>query len=562
MGPLALYDLINRTTDLPAVAERALMYECLTGTDGSFGLPEGAVYRSIESEAPLAEADIIGVSITNGGDLPAFFRMLDLAGIARRREERAATGGPLVVGGNGGFANPEILGDYVDVIAMGEGEDSFLELIRAADRHRTDGTTRDDLMVQIARVPGLYVPSLYHAEHAPGGGISGIRPTSMTVPAKVTPQFLEVGDLHSAHFVSPITDGNRAMVVPTLGCRWECHFCNLGVPPFRQAPFDLLDSYLDRLEATGVSQVIVSSPTFTQYGKRHALLDRLKNYRTASGSKVTTIIGSVRADELSARYLDAVTELGDFGHLYTELKLENTRGIITIAPEFAAPDLVRIYNKTMTPQRVAKAINLCRDSAGIANIMLYFIVGAPGETEADRLAIADYAVEVFENLRSEDGAVIVKLQQFMPTPNTVSQRLDMVDPLLIDGYIEKIQERFVELVGVDAFDRHYRLIWGESSRLLLESVCMRGDRRIGRVLERLHDDGVDFGRISDAEFQQALASHGLVHTRYLRRIPLDEVLPWEVVNTVDVAAERKLIADIDERVPGRSGTEAGDDASV
>jgi hypothetical protein len=110
-------------------------------------------------------------------------------------------------------------------------------------------------------------------------------------------------------------------------------------------------SYIDQLETLGIRQLVISSPTFTQYGKRHALLEHLRAYARRSDARVSTIIGSVRADELSARYLDAVAELGDFGHLFTELRLQNTGAVIAIAPEFASPDLVRLYNKTMTPKR-------------------------------------------------------------------------------------------------------------------------------------------------------------------------------------------------------------------
>ncbi|WP_412543001.1 radical SAM protein [Longispora sp. K20-0274] len=555
MGPLALYDLINRSPEVPAFAERALMYESLRFEGGRAHVPEGDVYRSIESDAPVSDAHIVGLSITNGGDLPAFFRMLDVAGIPRRRLNRTSHH-PLIVGGNGGFANPEVLADYLDVVAVGEGEESFLALIAAVDAANKADTARVDLLQELARIPGLYVPAMYVCDLVSTGGVVDVRPRTPLVPGKVHPQFLSVDSLHTAHFISPISDGGRAMIVPTLGCRWECHFCNLGVPPFRQAPFDLLESYLELLEKHGIRQVIVSSPTFTQYGKRYALLDRLKSYSERSGGKVTTIIGSVRADELSARYLDAVTELGDFGHLFAELALDNARGIITIAPEFANPDLVKIYNKTMTPQRVKKAISLCRDNENIANIMLYFIVGAPGEEEADRLAIADYAAQVFEDLGRENGAVIVKLQQFMPTPNTVSQRLEMLDPTVVEGFIEGVRQRLRDLVGQASYDRNFRVIWGETSRLLLESVCMRGDRRIGEVLEELYDSGTDFRKLTDAEFQEALSAHGLEHQRYLRRFDIDETLPWEVINTVDKVAEAKLMADIDARgaVTSRTGT--------
>lgn len=541
MGPLALYDLINRRSDVAAIAERAIMYDCLIVEGNRLLVPGGDAYRSIENSAAVADADIIGVSITNSGDLPSFFRMLDLAGIPRRSEDRLFGVHPFVVGGNGGFANPEILAEYLDAVALGEGEESMLALVALVRDGLTKGESKETVLERIAQVPGLYVPAMYEHELLPGGGVGRIVPRRITVPDKVHAQFLDVAGLHDAHFVAPIITGNRGMIVPTLGCRWDCHFCTLGVPPFRQAPFELLMKYIDQLEARDVSQVVISSPTFTQYGKRYALLDRLRQYSERASHKVTTIIGSVRADELSARYLSAVSELGDFGHLFTELKLTGTRGIVTIAPEFARPDLVALFNKTMTPQRVHKSIELLRDNAEFAHIMLYFIVGAPGETSADREAIADYAADIFQRFGREDGTVILKLQQFMPKPNTLSQRLAMADPELTDGYIDEIRSRLRTIVGDTAYERSYRVLWGESSRLLLESVCLRGDRRIGRILERLHDQGADLGTLCGEQLRKVLESEGLDHSYYLKEFAVNELLPWEVVNSVEADREAELI---------------------
>jgi radical SAM superfamily enzyme YgiQ (UPF0313 family) len=546
MGPLAIYDSVNRDITVPAVAERAIVYSCLQRQGNHFILPDGEAYRTIESGAPVAEADIVGVSITNSAELASLFRLLDLAGIPRRSSERVLGRHPLVLGGNAGFANPEVMADYVDAAVIGDGEMTLRKIIEIVSRGR-HSISRDDLLRDLASVPGCYVPSMYDCNPAPGGGVSSIWPSRSGVPGKVTAQYLETGQLTDAHFTAPITDGQRGMMVPTLGCRWDCHFCTLGVPPFRQAPLSLLISYIDKLEALGVRQVVISSPTFTQYGKRYALLEHLRRYAERSGGQVSTIIGSVRADELSARYLDAVAELGDFGHLFTELRLQNTGPVIAIAPEFAAADLVRLYNKTMTPERVRKAINLFRENGTVTNVMLYFIVGAPGETESDRLGIADYASMVFDELAKEDATVIVKIQQFMPKPNTVSQRLAMTDPALTEHRIARISARLRTLAGHDRYQRNFRVVWGESSRLLLESVCLRGDRRVGGMLEHLHDSGADLHSLTPGELAEALTAHGLSHQRYLRQIPVTEALPWDVLNSVDPAAEESLINALEER---------------
>ncbi|GLF97373.1 B12-binding domain-containing radical SAM protein [Streptomyces yaizuensis] len=543
-GPMSLYDLVNRTPDIPAVAERAIQYDCLIHDGNRLTTPDGEPYRSIESADPVREADIIGISVVNAGDLHSVLRLLDLAGIPRRTADRTPGIHPLVVGGNSGLANPEPMADYLDVVAIGEAEQSLPELLRILHEHRTLFDTDISLHERIARVPGLYVPSMYVCDFLPGGGVSTVQPCKPTVPATVQAQYLSVSDLHPAHFCYPITDGTAAGIHPVLGCRHACGFCNLGVPDFRQTPLSLLTDYIDRLEHHKVRKIIISAPTFTQYKHRRPLLEHIRAYAgraAAEGEKVTTIIGSIRADEISADYLESVIELGDFGHLFTELNLTQARKIITIAPEWATPDLVALYGKTQQRERVDKAIDLCRQSGHINTIMLYFIVGAPGERPADRLAIADYARDVRDRLGHPDGTVIVKLQQFMPKPGTLSQRLRMADPDVVRVYGDQVGERLRELVGDTDYERYYRVLHGETSRMHLEVVCSRGDRRIGHILEDLYDAGTDPGTLTKEHLLKALAERDLNYDRHLRHMD-DPVLPWHTVNRVNPAAEQEFAA--------------------
>ncbi|WP_158718762.1 hypothetical protein [Streptomyces griseus] len=101
---------------------------------------------------------------------------------------------------------------------------------------------------------------------------------AVTVPDRVHAPYLSVAELPDAHFCSPASDGSAAVITPVLGCLHECHFCTLGVPAFRQAPLALLTGYIDRLEAHGIRQIIISAPTFTQYWHKQALLEHIRAY--------------------------------------------------------------------------------------------------------------------------------------------------------------------------------------------------------------------------------------------------------------------------------------------
>ncbi|MEU0854051.1 hypothetical protein ABZ352_01210 [Streptomyces griseofuscus] len=151
--------LAGRSGSCPAVAERAIQCDCLVRDGDRLTAPAGEPYHSIESPRPVDEADVLGMSVINSGDLHSVLRLLDVAGVPRRTADRIPSVHPLVVGGNSGLADPEPLADYLDVVAIGEAEQSLPELLRIVHAHRTQPGIGPTLHEQLARVPGLYVPT-------------------------------------------------------------------------------------------------------------------------------------------------------------------------------------------------------------------------------------------------------------------------------------------------------------------------------------------------------------------------------------------------------------------
>lgn len=195
--------------------------------------------------------------------------------------------------------------------------------------------------------------------------------------------------------------------------------------------------------------------------------------------------------------------------------------------------------KTQRRERVDHAIDLCRTSRDINTVMLYFIVGAPGELHQDRLAIADYALDVQQRLGHPDGTVIVKLHQFMPKPGTPSQRLRMADPDTVQQYSGQIEARLRHLAGDAAFEEHFRVLDLGASHMHLEVISSRADRRMGAVLEDLYDAGLDLSHVTRQQLVTALARRGLDYDRQLRHMD-EPVLPWHTLNRVNPAAEQEL----------------------
>ncbi len=155
LGLAILYDILNRQPDV--VAERVYApWLDMEAQMRAAGIP----LFSLETRHPLAQFDVIGFSLSYELTYTNVLNMLDLAGLPVLAGERDESS-PLVVAGGSGALNPEPLADFIDVFALGDGEELALELVEALlEWKRQGGGPRKELLRRLAGIPGLYVPEL------------------------------------------------------------------------------------------------------------------------------------------------------------------------------------------------------------------------------------------------------------------------------------------------------------------------------------------------------------------------------------------------------------------
>src|SRR5437588_12300631 len=93
---------------------------------------------SLESLRPLTDFHLVGFSVTYEGDYVNVLRLLAMAGIPLRAAERQAHDPLILMGGVCAFSNPEPMAPFMDLIAVGEGEELVGDLIRAYRERATD----------------------------------------------------------------------------------------------------------------------------------------------------------------------------------------------------------------------------------------------------------------------------------------------------------------------------------------------------------------------------------------------------------------------------------------
>ena len=168
LGFQTIYEHLNRLPDV--VCERVFLPDA-GDVDELARTGEGPF--SLESLRSLGDFDLIGFSVTYEGDYINVLRLLDLAGIALRASERSAHDPVVLMGGVCAFSNPEPMAPFMELIAVGEGEEMVGDLIRA---YRESGHEREAFLDAVAAIVGVYVPERYVIAYHPDSTISAVVP--------------------------------------------------------------------------------------------------------------------------------------------------------------------------------------------------------------------------------------------------------------------------------------------------------------------------------------------------------------------------------------------------
>ena len=125
------------------------------------------------------------------------------------------------------------MSDFFDAVFMGEGEELDLEFIQEIKKYKDGGKVdRQAMLREVAKIEGMYVPSLYEPEYSPEGKFIALNPIDDTVPTKITKRIIK--DLDKVLYpTAPVVPNNnivhdRAYLELFRGCIRGCRFCQAG----------------------------------------------------------------------------------------------------------------------------------------------------------------------------------------------------------------------------------------------------------------------------------------------------------------------------------------------
>ena len=484
---------------------------------------------TLESQTNVRDFDMIAFTIGYEMAYSNILNMLDLAGVPLHAKDRKGLKNIVFAGGVCAF-NPEPLAEFIDFFSLGEGEDSTVEIVSLYDRAKAGNWDKDTFLKEVAKIPGVYVPSFYRHEYNEDGTLKAIIPLE-GAPKTVTKRIVE--DLNSAYFptkmIVPSTEivHDRANLEAFRGCIRGCRFCQAGFscrPVRKKSPEVLYRQAVETLEYSGGNEINVSSLSTSDYRGLKELTDQLIPY--CAENKVNLSVPSLRADNFSRELMEKLQTVRKSG--------------LTFAPEAGTQRLRDVINKNLTEEEI---LSTCSQafSGGWNNVKLYFMLGLPTETDEDVLGIAELVYKVIqawkENASNKKRGlrVHVATAYFVPKPHTPFQWEKQITPQEYLRRCRLLKSHFYSKSIV--YDYHSP----DLSRL--EAVFARGDRRLGPVIETAVKNGARLDGWDEyfnyAKWYDAFRQCGIEEDFYTTRgYGEDEILPWD---TIDVGVRKDFL---------------------
>ena len=485
---------------------------------------------ALESGDYIKDFDMIGFTLMYELCYTNVLNMLDLAGIPLFSKDRTELA-PIICVGGPCACNPEPIADFVDIVFLGDGEESTNAVIDLLKECKKNGASKKEFLLKAKDITGVYVPSFYKDSYNDDGTLKELVPIN-DAPEKVKKSI--VSDMNKCYypkefvvpFISIVHD--RAVEEIFRGCIRGCRFCQAGFiyRPIREKSVETINAQSKALiESTGYDELSLCSLSTSDHSQVNEMLTSLIDWTVKD--KINLSLPSLRVDNFSDELVDKLNKVRKSG--------------LTFAPEAGTQRLRDVINKNVTEQEVIKTCTKAFDN-GWTTVKLYFMMGLPTETMEDIEGIANLGMDVihafYNNPNRQKGTglqVNISCSSFIPKPFTPFQW----EPEDTMESLKAKQKHLLESIP----SKKIKVSYHETPTSLLEGVLARGDRRLSAVLYSAYKKGCKFDSWDEHfkfdAWMEAFEENNLDPYFYTqRRRDFSEVLPWD---HLDYGISRKFL---------------------
>lgn len=531
LGIQIIYDTINKRED--AYCER--VYSPWPDLD-KIMREQNIPLFSLETQTPIKKFDFLGITLQYEMCYTNILQILELSGIPIWAKERTLED-PIVFGGGPCSYNPEPIANFFDVFYIGEGETRYHDVFELYKKLRQQGASREEMLYQISKIPGMYVPSMYEVTYKADGTIASFEPVKDDIPRKITKEI--VLDFDKAPYpTKPLVPyikatQDRVTLEIMRGCIRGCRFCQAGMiyRPTRQKNLETLKYYAkEMIQSTGHEEISLSSLSSSDYEclkeLTYFLIDEIGN------NDVNISLPSLRIDAFS---LDVMKKVQDI-----------RKSSLTFAPEAGTQRLRDVINKGLTEEVILNGA-MQAFKGGWNKVKFYFMLGLPTETAEDAEGIpklCETVAEAYYTIPKEERngkvSITASASFFVPKPFTPFQWAPMLDPESYRERAHHVKDTFRKQLNFKSMKFTYH----EPDISALEGVFARGDRKLSKVIYDAYKSGCIFDAwtefFDNDKWMAAFEKNDISMAFYTtRERDTDEILPWDFI---DIGVTKRFLA--------------------
>ncbi|KZX12375.1 radical SAM protein [Methanobrevibacter curvatus] len=439
-------------------------------------------HRSIETNTPLSEFDIVSFTIQYEQDYFNVLKILKASNIPLKVEDRLNekdNSYPLIIAGGPCISsNPLPLADFVDLFIIGEGEvvlDKFLDKFKTLNNPKKE-------IESFLDIEGIY---LYD---------------------KLVKRMI-VSDMDDAfHLNSPIvtkTDesdfkpalGNSILLNVSRGCFRSCKFCMSGYlyRPMRETSLNkLLNTAIDARDKTGLNKISLVAPSVSDYSQ----IDELSKKLLDLGFDIS--MPSLRIESITKETLENLKESGAKS--------------ITLAPE-SIYTLRKRLNKDINDEKIFQVIEEAFKLN--FNIKFYFLIGIPGENMVSIEELVEYIkyINTLKNSITPKSKIKFSVNPLIPKSHTPFQWM---------GYDIKDIKKKIRLMKKEL--KNFDIKFDSPKMGLIQYVLSTKGREIGELIQKSIPDILDKNNFDDLKIDIKQWN------QHSKGYKIEDDLPWKNID--------------------------------